>query len=167
VHRKYKLILFTGALLVILSVLLLWPLPVLAVRIYDTNHVLFSAGVSYGDEFTLQFLHSYEKGWVEETYIIEKGHFNLTRHRYQVYSYDAREFTFPGKFSLKDGYAIVEDIDSYIKTENRQLLIRSAYTVPQNILVNNKVFNLNEKTAGGVLVVIKIESWPFIRKFIQ
>jgi len=140
-----------------------WPSPVLTLRTGD-DRILFYREANYGDEFTLRFLHSYDREWVEETYVIRKGYFNITRHRFRAFGYDSRDRTFPGDYSLQDGYAVVENIEDYYESRMKEFQLRVAYTVPQMLIFEEETLRIDQIEKPGTLLALKLEHWSLLKK---
>ncbi|MEW6661770.1 MAG: hypothetical protein ACOY9Y_14060 [Bacillota bacterium] len=157
-----KLGLFTA--LVMISVYFLWPIPAIVLAERETGDVVYRQGTQAGRCFELRFLHSYEKGWVEETYQVrDQRSFVLTTHRFQVFCYDARDQTYPGDFSLdQDGFARVTNIAKSREVVFSHLLIRVANTVPQFLEAEGASVALGELVPGGSLLILRIVPVPRI-----
>ena len=130
-----------------------------------SKQLLYYQVVEPGDKVQLKFLHSYEKGWVEENYRVDGENFIYpVSHRFQVFNYDVREATYPGDFRMgDDGYASVTNIDKYVKVPINEWTIRVAYTVPQMIIVNGAEVSLRDLLPSGDSLMLSIERWPWFR----
>ncbi len=123
--------------------------------------LLYSKVVHPGDMIKFRFIHSYEKGWVEENYRVDKEDFIYpVSHRFQVFNYDDRENTYPGDFYMADdGYAYVTNIDKYGIFPVDDWNIRVAYTVPQMLYVKGEKISLPDLVPSGTRVTFDIERW--------
>jgi len=164
----FKTVILRILLFVLIAVLLI-PLfnrvQVFTIRGPNEESLQYFNMVKPGDVVILRFIHSYEKGWVEETYRVDENNYIYpVAHRFQVFNYDMREATYPGDFKIADdGYAYVTNIDKYIKVPIRNWSIRVAYTVPQMLFVRGDKISLKDLLPPGTRVTLNIERWPRYR----
>ncbi|KKM10080.1 hypothetical protein SY88_15675 [Clostridiales bacterium PH28_bin88] len=151
----------TGLTSVLLGLFFLWPIETLTLRQVTSNEALYRMPVRAGTMVRLRFLHSYEKGWVEEVYRVRsQGDFQLVEHAFQVFNYDAREATYRGDFSMDDdGFARVRNIARYQEVVFPSLYIRVANMVPQMLELEEKkqVVSLPGLAPGGTLLQMRLE----------
>lgn len=134
------------------------PVQVLILRDAIDQTPVFMIPIDAGQIFTLKFLHSYEKGWVSETFRVHpQGYFYLTEHEFQVFNYDDREDTYRGDISSEGGYIKVAHIERYQEVKFTSLPIRTANIVPQMIEVEGKVVSLPDLVAGGTLLMLEVQ----------
>lgn len=154
----------------LLTIILFHQVQVLTLRRSDISGELqYFALVKPGDKITLQFLHSYERGWVEEIYRVDAGNFIYpVEHRFQVFSYDARENTYPGDFHMgDDGFAYVSNIDKYLISPIRAWRILVAYEVPQILIVKDRPISLPDLMPSGSSVTLRVERWYLHNFFLR
>ena len=144
--------------LILIGGYLLWPIPSLVLVQRETGEVVYRQNTPVGQKFVFRFRHSYDQGWVEEIFRVrDQRSFVLSAHRFQVVSYDARDQTYPGDFSIdEDGFARVSNIEKYQEVIFTHLLIRVAYTVPQFIETKGSSIALGELAPRGSLLLLKI-----------
>lgn len=147
--------------------LMFWQVQVLTLRTAEERggELRYFKAVQPGDQINLRFLHSYERGWVEETYRVDKKDFIYpVEHRYQVFNYDARENTYPGDFRLgDDGYAYVNNIDKYELVPIHKWRILVAYEVPQILSWEGEEISLPDFMPSGSIVALQVERWGLSR----
>lgn len=158
-RKTWRVVLVAGLATTIGLTVALWPVQMLTLRDAISQELVYSVPVRSGQLFRLRFLHSYEKGWVMETYKIHpKGYFYLTEHAFQVFNYDDREATYPGDFSMDGGYARVKNIDRYQEVAFPSLYIRVANIVPQMLEVGSQTVSLPDLIPGGTLLFLRVEN---------
>jgi hypothetical protein len=131
----------------------------LEIREDSSNKLLESFSVKPEGVVRIKFLHSYDKGYVWEDFIIRDQKFLLKEVAYAVPSYDMRDATYekaPRRLG-EDGVVYVENIDDYYEEEEEQFLIRVPYTVPQWIITKDQKVELSELASSGTLLKIEIK----------
>jgi hypothetical protein len=168
VRKEFRLLAKLGLITALIGIIgyYLWPIPAIVLVERESGKVVYRQDTRVGREFTLRFLHSYDQGWVEETYQV-KDHrrFVLSAHRFQAVSYDARDQTYPGDFSLdQEGFVRITNIARYREVIFSNLLVRVASIVPQYLETEGSSIALGELVPGGYLLVLKIVPIPRILK---
>ena len=151
---------------VIIAVYALVPIKILSVR-NEEGVTVFKQRVVNGTEFTYRFLHSYDRDWVEETFVIRKSHFNMARHRFRAFTYDARELTYPGDFYFEEGYGVVDNIEQHHETRMEKLDIRVARTVDQYLIVKGEQTSFSDLSQPGDLLTLEIKRQPRVFTFLS
>jgi len=154
--------------LVLLMAYLLWPVPSLTLSEGWSGKIVYLQAIQPGQKFGLRFLHSYERGWVEETYKVKDGSsFVLTAHAFQIFNYDSRELTYPGEFHMDDdGFARVTGIEKYREVRFELLPVRVANTVPQFLITGDRVLSLPDMVPKGSLLVVQVKAVRRLATFI-
>ncbi len=159
-QRKIKVRVCILLAAVFLSALFL-PVKMLVVE-NEAGTTVFRHRAADGTEFRYRFFHSYDKDWVEETFVIRGNHFNMAKHRFRAFTYDAREHTFPGDFYFEDGYGVVDNIEQYHESRMEKLDIRVARTVVQYLIIQGEERLINDLAQPGSLLKLKIAWQPMI-----
>lgn len=166
-YGRIILAIIAGAFLI----LFLWmgrhPYPFLCLNIYHVEEGnrethLHSMPVMWGDEVILRYIHSADGTPVEQYFLIgEDGALDLVEERYKWYG-AGLEFGSDYTVTYADGWVRVSGYDRSF----RELPIRVAATVPQELRVNEQAIFLSDLAPAAARLLVKVERrlWPCLHR---
>ena len=87
---------------------------------------------------TIRFFHSYDRQWVEETFILKKEGFVPHEVLYSDDSYDFRDQRYDGDIIIGDRAIRITHIKSPKRGVLKRIISRVAYTKPQELIIKRK-----------------------------
>lgn len=118
---------------------------------------VFQRPAAVGDRLEVGFIHSYDRGPVGEIFRIDLDlALAIVETYYTAFTYDARDWTFPGEVTIEDGLAWIRNIDERFGVTHPRLLIRRAYESPQWLIVDGERLDLGAVAPPGHLLELRV-----------
>ncbi|WP_300465052.1 hypothetical protein [Desulfobacula sp.] len=95
------------------------------------------------ETITIRFFHSYDRQWVEETFLPRQNGFLPHEVVYIDDTYDFRDQRYEGKITVGNRSIRISNIRNPKKNLQESIRARIAYTKPQQLIVKNVVGSLS------------------------
>lgn len=118
---------------------------------------VFQRPAAVGDRLEVGFIHSYDRGPVGEIFRVGPDlALAIVETYYTAFTYDARDWTFPGEVTIEDGLAWIRNIDERFGVTHPRLLIRRSYESPQWLIVDGERLDLADVAPPGHLLELRV-----------
>ncbi len=117
-----------------------------------SEEILFQQQVEMGDRLILNYIHSADATPISAVFEIRADGMHLIEEKYSWYgagleSGAGHQFAFEGKDVTVSGYERVFE----------ELPLRVARSVPQEMVLGDKIITLNQLAPGGTLLIIRVD----------
>ena len=119
----------------------------------DTGQIIWSASVSHGDEFVLEYTHSVHKTPVKDYYAVtDNGQMLLIKTAFSTFG-AGMPYESQYEFSIEDGFFVINSINRPVES----FLMRIVPLADHRLVLEDQTIYLNDLVPTGTLILVSIE----------